>query len=72
MHTKCADKGTYLFTGNEYIHSLTTNGQHKLHISLEEKNGTVKYADYSSFHVSDEGTKYVLNVTNYSGNAGMY
>lgn len=54
------------------MHSLTTNGQHKLHISLEEKNGTVKYADYSSFHVSDEGTKYVLNVTNYSGNAGMY
>ncbi|CAC5423694.1 unnamed protein product [Mytilus coruscus] len=56
--------------GNEYIHALTTNGLHRIHIILEELNGTLRYADYSIFHVGDESTKYLLNVTGYSGNAG--
>ncbi|CAG2219988.1 unnamed protein product [Mytilus edulis] len=34
------------------------------------KNGTISYADYSIFHVGDESTKYLLNVTNYHGTAG--
>ncbi|CAC5408687.1 Fibrinogen-like protein 1,Fibrinogen-like protein A,Ficolin-2,Ficolin-1,Fibroleukin,Fibrinogen C domain-containing protein 1 [Mytilus coruscus] len=61
---------TEYWLGNKHIHSLTTNEQHKLHIHLQGKDGTVKYADYLSFHVSNEGSKYLLNVTSYSGIAG--
>ncbi|CAG2224290.1 Ryncolin-2,Angiopoietin-related protein 1,Ryncolin-1,Angiopoietin-1,Fibrinogen C domain-containing protein 1,Fibroleukin,Fibrinogen-like protein 1,Ficolin-2,Fibrinogen-like protein A,Ryncolin-3,Angiopoietin-related protein 2 [Mytilus edulis] len=56
--------------GNEYIHAVTTNGLHKVHFILELSNGTVRYADYSIVHIGDESTKYSLNVTGYSGNAG--
>ncbi|XP_071128201.1 uncharacterized protein [Mytilus edulis] len=56
--------------GNEYIHALTTNGLHRVHIILEKSNINVRYAEYASFLVGDESSKYVLNVTGYSGNAG--
>lgn len=42
-----------------------------VHFILEPFNDTVRYADYSIFHIDDESTKYLLNVTGYSGNAGM-
>ncbi|XP_076071153.1 uncharacterized protein LOC143042628 isoform X2 [Mytilus galloprovincialis] len=61
---------TEYWLGNEYIHSITTNGPHRVHIILEQNNGTISYADYSIFHVDDESTKYLLNVTGYHGTAG--
>ncbi|XP_063415184.1 angiopoietin-2-like [Mytilus trossulus] len=61
---------TEYWLGNENIHSITKNGRHRVHIVLEQKNGTISYADYSIFYVGDESTKYLLNVTNYHGTAG--
>nr|AJQ21506.1 fibrinogen-related protein 10 [Mytilus galloprovincialis] len=61
---------TEYWLGNDYIHALTNNGLHMVHFILEPFNDTVRYADYSIFHIDDESTKYLLNVTGYSGNAG--
>ncbi|CAC5405744.1 Fibrinogen-like protein 1,Fibrinogen-like protein A,Ryncolin-2,Angiopoietin-related protein 2,Ryncolin-1,Ryncolin-3,Ficolin-1 [Mytilus coruscus] len=61
---------TEYWLGNDDIHLLTANGPHRVHIILEGYNGTIKFADYSSFRVGDEGTKYLLNVGGYSGTAG--
>ncbi|XP_052078433.1 angiopoietin-1-like isoform X1 [Mytilus californianus] len=55
--------------GNEYIHAISTNEQHKVRFVLE-KDGTEKYAEYSNFRVEDELNKYMLNISGYSGTAG--
>lgn len=59
-----------VFKGNEYIHAISTNGQHTVRFILGKK-GTEKYAEYSHFRVESEQKKYMLNVSDYSGTAGM-
>lgn len=55
--------------GNEYIHAISINGQHRARFILE-KDGIKRYADYSNFRVEDEPSKYLLKVFGYSGTAG--
>lgn len=63
---------TKLFTGNNHIHEISTNGSHELVVKLENANGTIEYANYSKFSVEDEQHQFLLRVTGYSGTAGKY
>ncbi|VDI32690.1 Hypothetical predicted protein [Mytilus galloprovincialis] len=56
--------------GNDVIHSISTNGRHKLRVNLEEKSNGKYYAEYSTFRLEDEHSNYLLHVTGYSGTAG--
>jgi hypothetical protein len=41
-------------------------------VNLTDFSGNKAYALYSTFMVGEEGTKYQLTVSGYSGTAGMY
>ncbi|KAL9961144.1 hypothetical protein ACROYT_G030037 [Oculina patagonica] len=56
--------------GLEKIHRLTSSGQYKLRVDLEDFAGNTAYAEYDSFGVASEGNKYQLSVGNFSGTAG--
>ena len=57
--------------GNELIHQLTKDGQYKLRFDVQaEIDGKWYWAEYSTFVVDSEETKYYMNVSGYSGNAG--
>ncbi|XP_071140560.1 ficolin-1-like [Mytilus edulis] len=56
--------------GNDKIHEITSHSNHDLRIELEDFDGNMKYAEYSTFSVGDEQSGYRLLVSNYSGNAG--
>jgi len=55
--------------GLDKIHRLTKE-QSKLRVDLEDFSGSTAYAEYSSFGVGDEGSKYKLSLGGYSGTAG--
>ena len=56
--------------GLEYIHRLTNESDSELRIDLEDWSGNKRYAQYVSFQVRDASTKYTLEVSGYTGNAG--
>ena len=59
--------------GLNKIHRLTNRPSTTataLRIDLEDFDGNIRYANYSSFKVLDSSRKYQLNVAGYSGNAG--
>ena len=53
--------------GLDKIHRLTSSGGYKLRVDLEDFAGNAVYAEYHSFEVKSEGTKYQLSIGNYSG-----
>jgi len=53
--------------GLDKIHRLSSSGKYKLRVDLEDFAGNTVYAEYDSFGVGSEGTKYQLSVGNYSG-----
>ncbi|CAC5383138.1 Fibrinogen-like protein A,Ryncolin-4,Angiopoietin-related protein 7,Angiopoietin-related protein 1,Ficolin-3,Ficolin-1-B,Techylectin-5A,Ficolin-2,Ryncolin-1,Tenascin-R,Fibrinogen-like protein 1,Angiopoietin-1,Tenascin-X,Fibrinogen C domain-containing protein 1-A,Tenascin-N,Ryncolin-3,Tenascin,Fibroleukin,Fibrinogen C domain-containing protein 1,Ryncolin-2,Angiopoietin-related protein 6,Techylectin-5B,Angiopoietin-related protein 2,Angiopoietin-2,Microfibril-associated glycoprotein 4,Fibrinogen alpha chain len=56
--------------GNYFTNVLTTSGNYKLYIHLEDCEGNSRYAEYSEFSVGNASTKYTLNISGYSGDAG--
>nr|XP_034338047.1 fibrinogen-like protein A [Crassostrea gigas] len=56
--------------GNDMLHRLTSMNPQELRVDMERFNGEKAYAVYSNFSVGDEASKYQLQVTGYSGNAG--
>ena len=54
--------------GLDKIHLLTSNNV-TLRVDLRDSSSTA-YAKYSTFIVGNESSKYILNVTGYSGTAG--
>ena len=52
------------------IHLLTKNKTQVLRVELERFNGEKGYAEYSTFIVGDEQSKYKLTVAGYKGNIG--
>ncbi|XP_061176302.1 ficolin-1-like [Saccostrea echinata] len=56
--------------GNDAIYELTKNKDQELRVELQRFNGEKAYAQYSTFYVGDEGSKYRLTVSGYSGTAG--
>ena len=64
--------GVEFWLGLDYIHwllSLNKSGN-ELRVDLGDAKGNRTYAKYSTFSIGDESTRYVLNVSGYSGNAG--
>ena len=56
--------------GLETIHNLTQSITYKLRIHLEDFEGNTRYAEYSTFAISDEAHNYTLSIGTYSGTAG--
>ena len=65
------EEGNYLWFGNEKLYQLLTTGSWKLRVEVQS-NDTVNWysAEYDSFQLSNEATKYVINVAGYTGDAG--
>ena len=65
--------GNY-WLGNELIHQLTKDDGYKLRIDLQvEKENWQRcwlWAEYSTFIVADEASKYRVTVSGYTGDAG--
>jgi ficolin len=56
--------------GLDYIHRLTNGTSSELRIDLKDSSEEMRYAHYNSFQVGDASSKYVLQVSGYSGTAG--
>ena len=53
--------------GLDKIHRLTSSEKCKLRVDLKDFTSNTVYAEYDSFGVGSEGTKYQLSVGSYSG-----
>lgn len=58
--------------GNDVIHLLTKNKNQVLRVELQRFSGEKGYAEYSTFIVGDEQSKYKLTVAGYKGNIGKH
>lgn len=56
--------------GNDIIHAITSDSNHALMILMTDYNNVTKFAEYLSFHVSNEENRYRLMLGKYTGNAG--
>nr|XP_039274054.1 ficolin-1-like [Styela clava] len=63
------DKNGEFWLGLRTIHQLTTSRNYKLRIDMRQKSGTAYYAEYSTFKVGSEKSKFQLTISGYSGNA---
>ncbi|XP_078318626.1 uncharacterized protein LOC111102662 [Crassostrea virginica] len=54
--------------GNDVIHQLTKDKTQVLRVELQRFSGEKGYAEYSTFIVDDEQSKYKLTVAGYKGN----
>lgn len=60
---------SFITTGLENLHKITSQGQYELRVDLRDKGETV-YALYDKFIVGDSKSRYRLKVDGYSGTAG--
>ncbi|CAF2545682.1 unnamed protein product [Rotaria sp. Silwood2] len=51
--------------GNEKIYALTNQNEYRLHIDMEDFNDQSRFVDYEWFFITDEQTKYTLNLGRY-------
>ena len=56
--------------GNDILHRLTAADDVTLRVDLEDFDGDIRYAEYTTFKVADEADKYRLLIGGYSGTAG--
>ncbi|KAL9982294.1 hypothetical protein ACROYT_G004321 [Oculina patagonica] len=56
--------------GNDNLHRLTAADDVMLRVDLEDFDGNIRYAEYTTFKVADEEDKYRLLIGEYSGTAG--
>ena len=56
--------------GNDNIHRLTDSDDVILRVDLEDFEGNITYAEYTTFKVADEADKYRLLIGGYKGTAG--
>ncbi|CAH3139644.1 unnamed protein product [Pocillopora meandrina] len=56
--------------GNDNVHRLTDSDDVMLRIDLEDFEGNIAYAEYTTFKVADEADKYRLLIGGYNGTAG--
>ncbi|XP_063438443.1 fibrinogen C domain-containing protein 1-B-like [Mytilus trossulus] len=49
---------------------MTSSRHYKLRVEIETFNGTLKYAEYGTFNVSDENSNFTLTIDDYTGNLG--
>nr|XP_039273447.1 fibrinogen-like protein A [Styela clava] len=65
--TGFGDKNKEFWLGLRTIHQLTTSRNYKLRIDMRTKSGTSYYAEYSTFKVGSEKSKFQLTISGYSG-----
>ena len=56
--------------GNDNIYRLTDSEDVILRVDLEDFEGNITYAEYTTFKVADEADKYRLLIGGYNGTAG--
>ena len=56
--------------GNDNLHRLTAVGNAMLRVDLEDFEGNIRFAEYTTFKVADEADKYRLLIGGYSGTVG--
>ncbi|XP_073227534.1 microfibril-associated glycoprotein 4-like [Porites lutea] len=56
--------------GNDNLHRLTAAHDVILRIDVEDFDGNITYAEYTTFQVTDEADKYRITIGGYSGTAG--
>eukprot|EP00794_Sanderia_malayensis_P006932 gene6932-7711_t len=56
--------------GNDLIHRLTKQKNTMIRFDLEDTQGNKAFAEYSSFSIDSEASKYRLHVAGYKGTAG--
>ena len=56
--------------GNDNLHRLTTAENVSLRVDLEDFDGNITYAEYTTLRVANESDKYRLLVGGYTGTAG--
>ena len=56
--------------GNDNLHRLTTVSDVTMRVYLEDFDGNIRYAEYTTFKVADEEDKYRLFIGGYNGTAG--
>ena len=56
--------------GNDNLHRLTAANDVKLRVHLEDFDGDIRYAEYTTFNVADDSDNYRLFIGGYSGTAG--
>ena len=60
----------YIFSGNDYLHDITSGQQYVLRIDMEDFENERRYAVYSNFSIASERDKYTLSLGEYNGTAG--
>ena len=56
--------------GNDNLHRLTFSDDVMLRVDMEDFDGNITYAEYTTFQVADEADKYHILIGGYSGTAG--
>ncbi|CAG2228473.1 Tenascin-R,Ryncolin-2,Angiopoietin-related protein 1,Angiopoietin-related protein 6,Ficolin-1-A,Fibrinogen C domain-containing protein 1-A,Fibrinogen C domain-containing protein 1,Fibrinogen C domain-containing protein 1-B,Ryncolin-1,Fibroleukin,Fibrinogen-like protein 1,Ficolin-2,Tenascin,Ficolin-1,Fibrinogen-like protein A,Microfibril-associated glycoprotein 4,Ryncolin-3,Ryncolin-4 [Mytilus edulis] len=57
-------------SGNSRIHEITTKDEYELYILMEDFAGETRYARYKTFYIGDIQSKFIIDIGEYSGNAG--
>ena len=56
--------------GNDNLRRLIAADDVMLRVDLKDFEGNVAYAEYTTFKMADEATKYQVSIGGYSGTAG--
>ena len=56
--------------GNDNLHCLTASDDVMLRVDLEDFDGNITYAEYTTFQVADEADKYRITIGGYNGTTG--
>ena len=56
--------------GNDKLHRLTFSNDVMLRVDMEDFDGNITYAEYTTFQVADEADKYRITFGGYNGTAG--
>ena len=64
------DLNSEFWLGNDNLHRLTASADVMLRVDLEDFDGNITYAEYTTFQVADEADKYRITIGGYNGTAG--
>ncbi|XP_076106109.1 fibrinogen-like protein 1 [Mytilus galloprovincialis] len=56
--------------GNDNLHVISSSNDYLLRFDLEDFDGDTTYAEYSTFRIGNEASRYILSIGGYSGTAG--
>ena len=62
----------FFYSGNDYLHAMTSQANYTLRVDLTAFGGSTRYAEYTTFAVAAESAKYKLSIGGYHGTAGKY